>query len=188
MIAQYRKKADRLLSDYRHAQRTVQDETDHLVESRKESAAAIEAQKLIQTIAESVQRQAHSQISEVVTRCLKAVFGPDAYDFHIDFRQVRGRTEARLLFLRDGQEVDPTGAAGGGIVDIAALALRVSCLMLARPRLRRVLVLDECFRFLHGDRFEDVQTLLTTLSREMGIQFILTTHETMLMMGKVIEL
>lgn len=149
--------------------------------------AAQDAQKIVQTVAETVQEQAHNRIAGVVSRCLATVFDAP-YEFKIKFERSRGHTEARLLFVRDGLDVDPITSAGGGVVDVAAFALRVSCLMLKRPAARRVLILDEPFRFVSEDYRPRVAQMLEDLSTELSIQFIMVTHIKELCVGKVIEI
>lgn len=166
----------------------VKAEEATVAQVREKAEATLRAQQLVQVVAEQVQQQAHRQVASVVTRCLKAVFGEDSYEFQIIFERKRGRTEARLLFTRDGLEVEPLEAAGGGVVDVAAFALRLACLMLSMPRKRKLLVLDEPFRFVSQEYRPRVRELLLTLSKEMEVQILLVTHAEELVCGKVIEL
>jgi len=85
-------------------------------------------------------------------------------------------------------EVDPLTASGGGVVDVAAFALRVACLVLYRPRLSRVVVLDEPFRFVSMQYQENVRQMLEQLSTDMNIQIVQVTHNPNLTTGKVIDL
>lgn len=162
-------------------------------EAVKELSTKVEdtlaAQKIVQEVAEKVQQTAHKRIADVVTRCLKAVFGEEeAYEFRINFSQKRGKTEAELVFVRDGMEVDPYDGSGGGVIDVAAFALRLACLMLSLPKRRKLLVLDEPFRFLSVDYRPQVRALLELLAKDMGIQILMVTHAPDLVCGKVIEL
>lgn len=183
-----RRKLDRLLGDLRLAQQQVAQEKVFLREAKAGRATATAAQALVQEVAKGVQEVAHQRIAAVVTRCLKAVFGEDAYTFVIRFASKRGKTEAQLLFVRDGLEVDPVDAAGGGVVDVASFALRLACLLLATPPGRKLLVLDEPFRFVSKAYRPQVRRLLETLAGEMGVQIIMVTHAPELVAGKVIEL
>ena len=185
--AKYRERVDAFLADLRQAERTFKTEKAALIEAEDAATDAEEAQKIVQLVAQTVQQQAHDRIAGVVTRCLEAVF-EDPYQFKIVFEQKRGRTEARLIFARDGVEVDPMSASGGGAVDVAAFALRLSCLVLARPPVRRVLVMDEPFRFVSVKYRERVRAMLEGLSEELGVQFIFVTHMTELRTVTVIEL
>jgi ABC-type microcin C transport system duplicated ATPase subunit YejF len=188
MIQQLRCDTDRLLADYRHSQQSVRDEKSAL----KDIAASIinieAAQKIIQTVAQQVQRQAHLKIAGIVTRCLEAVWGEEAYKFQIDFVQKRGKTEVELLFLRNGKEIDPTEAAGGGPLEIASFALRLTAVLLSMPRKRRLIVMDEPFKAVHESVQPKIPTMLETLAKEMGFQFIFVTNSKLLETGKVVRL
>ena len=178
------KKAPKLQNDHATAVSYVQTLTADMVTHKDYNAAALEAQKIVQALAESIQQEAHGRIAGVVSRCLAAVF-EDPYEFRIVFEQTRGRTEARLVFVRDGVEVNPIDSSGGGVVDVAAFALRLSCLMLSRPARRRVVVMDEPFRFVSKAYRPAVALLLEQLSKELSVQFIVVTHFPELAIGKV---
>jgi DNA repair exonuclease SbcCD ATPase subunit len=145
-----------------------------------------QAQQLVQEVAQHVQQQVHNRIASVVSRCLKAVFD-EPYEFKIHFERKRGRTAARLVFVRDGMEIVPMQGSGGGVLDVAGFALRIACLVLARPKVRRLLVLDEPFKFVSSEYRERVRDLLETLAEEMGIQFVMVTHIPELQTGKIVR-
>lgn len=188
MIAEWKQKLALAEQEYRHAERTVAEEEAALALLAEQATAASEAQKILQAAAQAVQQQAHAHVARIVTRCLKAVFGPGAYEFRINFLRKRGKTEANLVFVRDGKEIDPATAAGGGAVDIAALALRIACLMLATPRKRKVIFFDEPCRMLSVQYAERAKELLETISRELSIQLVVVTHQKALACGKIIEI
>jgi len=188
-LTTFRSRVNKQRASYRLARDNAKTLNETLERTRTEVEDAATAQELAQQVAQAIQQQAHDQIAEVVSRCLSAVFD-EPYVFRIHFERKRGRTEARLVFEREGMEVDPMTASGGGVVDVAAFALRLSCLILNKPPLRRVLILDEPFRFVseQGEYQSRVRELLETLAREMGVQFIMVTHINELKAGKVVEL
>lgn len=186
-IQEMRGRVDELLAEHRHAKMSVQEEKEALEEAELAVTDAEDARKIIQQIAQAVQEKAHQRIAGVVSRCLSSVFDAP-YQFEINFERKRGRTEAQLLFKRDGMTVDPMTASGGGVVDVAAFALRVACLMLHRPKLRKVLIMDEPFRFVSAQYRDRVRIMLEELSEELNVQFIQVTHITELECGKVIQL
>jgi hypothetical protein len=165
-----------------------QSEEQALDKAKQQEKYTLEAQGILQAIAEGVQQKAHEQIASVVTRCLEAVFQEDAYEFRIEFRQSRGKTEAKLLFVRDGNEIDPIDASGGGVVDVASFALRLSCLILSRPACRRLLVLDEPMKMLSRNYQPCIREMLEVLSKEFSTQIVLVTHSDILKCGKIITL
>lgn len=187
LLNDWRTRVLRAQADHAAAVVTWQTARDALNDVEVAYQDADEAQQYVQAVAETIQEEAHDRIAGVVTRCLAAVF-EEPYQFKIKFERIRGRTEARLLFVRDGMEINPIDASGGGVIDVAAFALRVSCLMLARPAVRRVCVLDEPFKFVSADRRPAVRAVLEGLCRDLGIQFIMVTHMPELQCGKIIEL
>lgn len=184
----YRRTLDKLLADYRHAGRCVVEEKQALASAKEQATATLEAQQVVQAIAQQIQQQVHGQIASLVTKCLQTIFGEDAYELYIDFLRERGKTSAHLWFVRDGQRLDPLDATGGGVVDVAAMALRLAVLLLHRPPLRRLLILDEPFRFLSKEYRPAVRELLLSLAKELDVQIIMVTHSPEFVMGKVVDL
>lgn len=158
-----------------------------LATATQELADAQAAQETLQILTETVQKQVHQQICEVVSLCLSTVFD-DPYEFKIEFDKKYNKTEARIRFVRRGLDVDPTTASGGGMIDVAAFALRVACIMLHRPKLSRVVVIDEGFKFVSEEYQDNVCKMLEELSEKLRIQIIQVTHIKKLETGKVVEL
>lgn len=188
-LRELREKVQTYLYEYDLASRSV-DRLARLVDSTsKDLEQSSEIQLACQSFAADFQSKIHSQISTVVSDCLNTVFEEDAYEFEIVFEQRRGKTEAQLVFKRDGLVLDePLNASGGGAVDVAAFALRLAALMLTRPRKRRVLILDEPFRFVSREYWPRLVLLLEMISRKLDFQFIIVTHVDELKIGSVVEL
>lgn len=182
----WRKRADALVAERAAAHTHLIRSRRGVVAAEEEYDAADEAQQIVQAIAETIQEEAHDRIAGVVSQCLATVFD-EPYEFRIRFEQARGRTEARLVFVREEQEINPIDASGGGVIDVAAFALRLSCLMLARPAVRRVVVLDEPFKFVSKVYRGRVREMLENLTEELGVQFIMITHIEELVTGEVVR-
>lgn len=181
-------KAQKLELEYNHAKRQVLEELEAVDEAQVKVETAEEGQRVVQEVALAVQEKVHARVASIVSRCLAAVFD-DPYEFRLDFTKKRGKTEARLVFTRNGLELDPMDAAGGGVLDVAALGLRLAALVLTRPQPRRLLVLDEACRMLSKEYVERFGTLLETLAVDFGVQILLVTHNRGLQrIGKVVEI
>jgi ABC-type Mn2+/Zn2+ transport system ATPase subunit len=170
-----------------HLELSVRAEALTLEKAKQTLHRTQDAQEILQLIAQAVQQQAHEKISTVVTKCLESVF-EDPYQFKIEFERKRGRTEASLRFVRRELDADPLSSTGGGVVDIAAFALRVACLMLHRPRLSKVVVLDEPFKFVSAQYRENVRSMLEELAKDLKIQIVMVTHSEEYETGKIVEL
>lgn len=157
-------------------------------ENKLNKVVVEQAYNIIHNVNKDIQQKIHSQISSIVSSCLNTIFGEDAYEFEILFVQERNKTTAKLLFKREGQYIEPLLASGGGAIDIASFALRTSALILGCSRSRRLMILDEPFRFVSEEYRKNISTMLNNLSDKFSIQFIIVTHIKELMIGKTITI
>lgn len=178
---------DALRDAHATATATLHHEKGMARDADKRAASTAEALTIAQEIATTLQHTAHARIAAVVDRCLAAIFD-DPYEFRIDFVRTGKRTEARLYFVRDGHPVDPMTASGGGVVDVAAFALRVAALILSRPPRRRLMILDEPFKNLSEEYHAAARDMLLMLANDFGVQFVMVTHISELRVGKIVEL
>ena len=146
-----------------------------------------DCQELAQIVAQTIQQRAHSMIAKVVSKCLETIFD-EPYRFEIIFERKRGKTEAKLIFERDGMEIDPLTASGGGVLDVASFALRLAAITLTKPHCRKIIIMDEPFRFVSEGYRSKIKELLQNLSEEYGFQFIMVTHIKELVCGRNIDL
>ena len=65
---------------------------------------------------------------------------------------------------------------------------RLAALILAKPKLRRTIILDEPFKFVSAEYLSNVKLLLEGLARDFKVQFIVVTHIKQLQIGKIIEI
>lgn len=139
------------------------------------------ALEIIQCTAKLTQQQLEIHISELVSLALEAVF-PNPYKMVLKFETRRNRSEADLLLQdADGNLLNPMDSVGGGVVDVAAFALRVALFSLKRPKPRAVMVMDEPLRFLSSDLQDRASRMIKEVSDKLGIQFLIVTHEKQLL-------
>lgn len=188
-LKEWRRNLTGQLMEYHHAARSYRDTQTELVAQQLAASHAEQAQRILQEVAQTIQTAATRQIESVVTRCLRTVFGDEGYDFHIRFNRKRGKTEAELLFVRDGHELDPLTEAGGGVCDLAGLSLRLSCLLLRSPKPRMIIIADEAMKNIHGEVYrERAAQLLETLAHDLNLQIIQTTGFPWLEIGRIVKL
>jgi len=188
-LAPYKMKAERLAAELRLAKQTITQETGALADANESVKNLLEVQKVITHIAQGIQQQIHGRISQIVTRCLNAVF-EDPYEFQIRFDRKRGKTEARMVLVRDGEELDdPLNEAGGGIIDTIAFATRMAKILLSRPPRRRLVVLDEPFKNIRGaGNKKRTKDMVMVMAEEFDFQFIINSDISAYQMGTVVEM
>jgi DNA repair exonuclease SbcCD ATPase subunit len=135
----------------------------------------LKVRALFQSAAEATQKQLEFHISGLVSSALSAVWD-NPYEFVLEFVQKRGKTEAELWIERDGERMKPLDAAGGGVVDIISLALRMAFWSLTKTS-RPLLLLDEPLKQLSADKQSKASDMLKSISEKLGIQILMVTHE-----------
>jgi len=131
------------------------------------------AQVFIQRVAKDTQQNLKFHIEDIVQLAIDSCF-PGEYVFQVNFEIKRGQTEASLVFMKNGIPVDPVDASGGGVVDLAAFALRIAVWSLGKTD--RVIILDEPFRFLSRNLHHSAGEILKKLSEKLELQIIMVTH------------
>lgn len=183
--------AERILAAEQEWQKEVAnlDEAEEMIEKKEQEIELLEqTQADCQIVASSIQQVAHKQIARIVEKCLSTIFD-EPYKFEIVFERKRGKTEAKPVFIRDGQVIDkPLKGSGGGAIDIAAMALRLASIILTKPKQRKILILDEPFKFVSQRYRKNIAQMLKELSEGYGIQIIMVTHVEELKIGTIYQL
>lgn len=182
-----REALNKRLSERSSILQNIHSEKENLSSTKLNVENLREALNILQEVAKTVQEHAHERISKLVSKCLAIVFD-DPYTFEIEFQRKRNKTEAILLFRRRGQQLDPLDASGGGVVDVAAFALRLSCLSLRIPQQRHLVVMDEPFRNVSPGYRPRIKKMLEMLTEELGFQFILATNMKSIQAGNIFEM
>lgn len=184
-----RKQVDKKLQDYKNLKARLKAEKEGLVILKTDSAHTEEAQNIIQVVSQTIQQQAHNKLAAVVTACLQEVFPDKDYEFEIKFEKKRKKTEAKLVLINEGHIIEnPLAEDSGGICDIAAFVLRLSCLILKKPSVRKIMIMDEPFKNMDDQYMENVGKMLKKLSENFKIQFIIVTRIKDIMIGKTVKL
>ena len=145
-------------------------------DAKKRLEGLEKSESVFRLVAKETQEQFRFHLSHLVSLALANVFS-EPYTFRIDFVEKRGKTECLLVFEKDGKTFEPLTASGGGAVDVASFALRLSLWRLSNNQSRPVFIFDEPFRFLSVDLQHKAGEMLKQLSDNLGVQVFLITHE-----------
>lgn len=152
-----------------------------LMLSKDENRTLEQCRVLLQRVGKTARETAKERLEETVTDALKFVFGPD-FNFSIDLRDVRGRTEADFYVesIENGKVIrtQPEDARGGGVIDIIAIALRLALVQIyTDPVLKGPIILDEPGKHVSADYSMKLATFLKQMSQSFDRQIIVSTHQ-----------
>lgn len=165
-------------------EKDAEEEVAKIEEAKKQAELYQQATQILKDLYEQSQRQLHTQIQDIVTYSLREVFGDDAYEFCIKFVQMRNQVEAKIVFIRDGEEYSPW-VLGGGILSVACFALRLAVIYLTSEHVRHIMILDEPFSQLSVNYRDKMASLLFQLADRFDFQFVIVTHANELEIGTV---
>lgn len=148
-----------------------------LKKSNKYLERVEQAREIIKIVGLNTQQQLQFHVADIVSLALENVF-TNPYKLVLDFVKRRNKTECDILFERDGERVDPIDATGGGVIDVAAFALRIASWSMERPRTRNTIILDEPFKHLKGvEANKKVLQIVKQISEKLNVQIIMVSDE-----------
>lgn len=145
-----------------------------LEQAEARHAARKEALAFFTKCANAAQEKVSGIIATVVTSALHIVHGPE-YEFQVKFVIRRNSTEADLVLMKKGHEVDPLGNSGLGVANIIAISLRAAFIVMEGKR-ERILLLDEPTAALRVGKQHLAGKMLQGLCSKLGFQILLPTH------------
>lgn len=140
--------------------------------------------KLLQGLEATYQAQFQKKVASVVSRGLSIVF-EEEMELKLETKTRGDLTTVDLKLIQeygnnDFLETGLVGSVGGTIVVMLNILLRILMTMSAHPSMRRFLELDEPFGQADVDMIPAFGDLLRELSRKLGFQILMVTHEKVL--------
>lgn len=178
-VIEYQRKLEQLKGARSVLERNINTLQSEIKDMQRDLRRHEQAREIVRNVGLKTQQQLQFHISDIVSLALDSVFD-DPYELKVEFIQRRNKTECDLSFARDGEQMDPLSASGGGAVDVASFALRIASWAMMNPRSRNVIVLDEPLRFLSEDHQEQASRIIKELSDRLKLQFLIITHEPLL--------
>jgi len=153
-------------------------EKKETLETKKHQVEILaKARWVISEVAKLTQERFKDRVETLVTTAIRAVFDR-SFEFILGLERKRNKLECQLLVREREVEYIPKDDMGGGIVDIISFALRVVLWSMQKPRTRNVLIFDEPMKYVgKGELLDRAGRMLREISRGLGIQLVLVTHE-----------
>jgi DNA repair exonuclease SbcCD ATPase subunit len=175
-LTETRNKLEQLKGKRDEVENTIKKLRKDIRENNRLLQNLTKAKEIIKLVGLETQKTLQFHISDIASLALESVF-QDPYKLILEFVERRNKTECDILFERNGTTFDPLDSSGVGAVDVAAFALRIASWSMAVKRTRNTIILDEPMRFLSAEYQENASEMIKEISKKLGIQFIIITHE-----------
>lgn len=178
-IQQLRNKLEQKKGENLKVKQDIETLETEIRKKKRELRLHEQALVIVIEVGKKTQEQISFHISDITSLTLSSIF-PDPYTLEVEFVQRHNKSECDLYFVRKGNRVNPLKASGGGTVDIASFALRIASWSMQTPHSRNTIILDEPFRFVSENYQEQASMMIKEISKKLGIQFIIITHNQIL--------
>lgn len=142
--------------------------------AEEELEIAEKSRAVLQEVAKITQNNLKVVISNLVTTAMLSV-DSEWPSLEVAFESRRNQSEIDFFFNNKGKLQDPLGSSGGGVVDIASIAARISIWSLNKNR--PVFILDEPSKFLSKNYSKKASEMLKMLCDKLGLQIIMVSHD-----------
>jgi DNA repair exonuclease SbcCD ATPase subunit len=175
-LQELRYKLEQKKGERSQIERTITSLQEQISEGKKSLRAHEKARTVLQEVGLKTQQQLSYNVSAIASLALETVFDTP-YKLELEFVERRNKTECDIYFVRDDVKLDPF-SGGGGVIDVAAFALRVALWTMQQPKTRPTMILDEPFKHLKGEvANRKMLEMVSKISKKLGIQIIMVSDE-----------
>lgn len=177
-ISNYKAEIDSIKENYKFLQKELDKLKKECIIYTDESSMYEDARDIVNGVLSITQGGIKTYVEKMVSLALESVFGEE-YKFFIDFQLKRGQSEASIRIIKDDIELDPKSEVGGGVIDVIALALRLTLWSIRNPKSSPIFILDEPGKHISSvgglrQRYGDI---IRKFSELFNCQFIIVSHD-----------
>lgn len=149
------------------------------VSADKEHERLLKSKWVISEVIKTTQKEFRDRVEGLVSLAIKPVFEGREFEFQLKpIVTARAKTEYKPVVMEGEIEWIPQDDLGYSIFDVSGIACRVGFWSLDPSKTRSFFVLDEPMTNVgSGDELITAGRMLTAISKELGIQILIITHE-----------
>lgn len=159
--------------------KTLKELKSSIKQEKENTKNLLLARDIISAEAEQAQANFKFRINSLVTMVIRSVFAQRDLEFMLTMERKANRLEAKPIIMEGKEEYDdPKRDVGGSLIDLISFALRIVLWSMQKPKTRPVFILDEPFKQIgKGQMLYRTGAMLREISRKLGLQLIIITHE-----------
>lgn len=176
-LAGFNSRMEQHLRTKRDYERQLREAQMNLEDLQRRKELLQKCHALFLRLTQTTQGAFKEQVERPQTLALRSVFRRP-FKFRLQFDEARNNATCSPVLRERGVEYIPRMDMGGGVLDFLSITLRFVMWALRVPRTRKTFILDEPLKFIgKGALLQKAGNMLKELSRTMGLQLIIITHE-----------
>ncbi len=151
-----------------------------LLNNKNQYENLIEAQKIIQVVAQKTQNEIIIRIEDIVNLALSSIpFEKKPDQFKIEFVTRRNQSECDLCLIENGKQTNNIMlTTGGGVLSVISFALLIACWSLQFGKKCNTIIFDEPFKFINDpdnklNLMSYISEMIKMISEKLNIQMII---------------
>lgn len=128
--------------------------------------------KLINFLIDKLAKQDLSKMDQIITYGLSTVFPKRNLEFKSSLEERGKKLWINLDTYYDGNLVDPDNKSSVSVIE--SFLLRILCII--KLKKANILLLDETFAAVGAENIDDTSSLLSEMSKKLGLDILLVTH------------
>jgi hypothetical protein len=128
--------------------------------------------KLINFLIDKLAKQDLSKMDQIITYGLSTVFPKRDIEFKSSLEERGKKLWINLDTYYDGNLVDPDNKSSVSVIE--SFLLRILCII--KLKKANILLLDETFAAVGAENIDDTSSLLSEMSKKLGLDILLVTH------------
>jgi hypothetical protein len=147
-----------------------------LEDMRKKHETLVKARWVLTEAAKLTRREFKTRVEDLINLVIKSVFIDRKFEFVLEFYEMRNQVECRPLISENDELYEPIDEMGGSTAQLLGLFFRPILWSLEKVRSRALFIIDEPEQHIGESNIDALGQVITLLSHQLNIQFILTTH------------
>ena len=174
-VEMYRSKLNELKGQRNQISKLLNEEVERNSKLSQDILDAELASDIIYEVAKDTQKRLSFRIENMVNSAMEYAMD-NPYSFYMDWDISNNSTQCNLLYLRNGQPLDPLKDGEGTGADIVSTALRFALWSLPEKKSSPLFILDENFKHVSKGMRANATSFLSKMCDSMGIQIITISH------------
>lgn len=147
-------KLERKKGSLENVEHDLKQSVDSLFTLEEQSKIILKAQNLLNKISNDLRSSSLTAVEGIVSSAIREVFTDKETNFRMEMNPDTAKPALRTFVQEGEKQFSILDSRGLGMADLISVALRICIHSMYKPKITFPIILDEPFKFLHGESVE----------------------------------